>query len=86
MTFEDWYKKSDCELTGVSIGIARCIFQVGAKEMRKENDQLKEKIKKVREKLFNILSEYEIGNYDTNIHQFYKDVYDIHNELMEFTE
>lgn len=55
-------------------------------ELEKENDQLKEKFKNVRDKLFNLLSEYEIGNYDTNIHQFYKDVYDIHNELMELAE
>lgn len=51
-----------------------------------ENEQLKEKIKNVREKLFNLLSEYEIGNYDSNIHQFYKDVYEIHNALMELEE
>lgn len=54
--------------------------------LEKENEQLKEKIKNVREKLFNLLSEYEIGNYDNNIHQFYNDVYDIHNELMELAE
>lgn len=47
------------------------------------NKELKEKIKIIKEKLFNLLSEYEIGNYDSNVHQFYKDVYDIHNELME---
>jgi hypothetical protein len=40
MTFEEWYKKSDCELTGVTIGVARCIFQAGAKEVQKENKQL----------------------------------------------
>lgn len=51
-----------------------------------ENMQLKEKIKDAREKLFNLLSDYEIGNYDNNIHQFYIDVYDIHNELMEVEE
>lgn len=53
---------------------------------KEENDSLKEKIKNVREKLFNLLSEYEIGNYDNNTHQFYKDVYYIHNELMEGVE
>ena len=56
------------------------------KDIRKEKEQIKEKIKNVREKLFNLLSEYEIGNYDNNIHQFYEDVYDIHNELMELAE
>jgi hypothetical protein len=56
------------------------------KKLVEENEQLKEKIKNLREKLLNLLSEYEIGNYDNNIHQFYKDVYDIHNELMEVEE
>lgn len=46
----------------------------------------KKEIKKLRKKLFDILADYEIGNYDNNIHQFYKDVYDIHNELMEVEE
>lgn len=46
----------------------------------------KQKIKKIRKKLFDILVGYEIGNYDNNIHQFYKDVYDIHNKLMELAE
>lgn len=46
----------------------------------------KQQIKKVRKKLFDILANYEIGNYDNNIHQFYKDVYDIHNELVEIAE
>lgn len=50
------------------------------------NKELKENIKNLREKLFNLLSEYEIGNYDNNIHQFYKDVYKVHNELMELAE
>lgn len=50
------------------------------------NKEMKEKIKNVREKLFNLLGEYEIGNYENNIHQFYKDVYGIHNELMELEE
>ena len=45
-----------------------------------------EKIKKLRKKLFDILTDYEIGNYDSNTHQFYKDVYDVHNELMELAE
>lgn len=57
-----------------------------AKSLEKEKEQLKEKVKNVREKLFNLLGEYEIGNYDNNIHQFYKDVYDIHNKLMELAE
>lgn len=61
-------------------------YVAGAKEMQKENDLLKRKVKNVREKLFNLLSEYEIGNYDNNTHQFYKDVYYIHNELMEGVE
>lgn len=39
VTFNEWYKKSDCELTGVSIGIARCIYQTGANEMLKELKQ-----------------------------------------------
>lgn len=52
----------------------------------KENEQLKENIKNARKKLFNILSEYEIGNYDNNTHQFYEDVYNVHNELMELAE
>lgn len=51
--------------------------------LEKENEQLKENIKNARKKLFDILTDYEIGNYDNNIHQFYKDVYDIHNELMD---
>lgn len=50
------------------------------------NEQLKENIKNARKKLFDILTDYEIGNYDNNIHQFYKDVYDIHNELMDLAE
>lgn len=50
------------------------------------NKEVKENIKNVRKKLFDILADYEIGNYDNNIHQFYKDVYDIHNELMELAE
>lgn len=68
----------------------------GLKEFTKElpftslrllaNKQLKENIKNARKKLFDILTDYEIGNYDNNIHQFYKDVYDIHNELMELAE
>ena len=55
-------------------------------KFEKENEQLKENIKNARKKLFDILTDYEIGNYDNNIHQFYKDVYDIHNELMELAE
>lgn len=54
--------------------------------LKKENEKLKENIKNARKKLFDILTDYEIGNYDNNIHQFYKDVYDIHNELMELAE
>ena len=54
--------------------------------LKKENEKLKENIKNARKKLFDILTNYEIGNYDNNIHQFYKDVYDIHNELMELAE
>lgn len=50
------------------------------------NKEVKENIKNARKKLFDILTDYEIGNYDNNIHQFYKDVYDIHNELMELAE
>lgn len=46
----------------------------------------KKEIEMLRKKLFDILTDYEIGNYDNNIHQFYKDVYDIHNELMELEE
>lgn len=62
------------------------IYEKEIKQLKKENEQLKEKIKNVREKFFNLLSDYEIGNYDNNIHQFYKDVYYIHNELMELAE
>lgn len=54
--------------------------------LKKGNKQLKENIKNARKKLFDILTDYEIGNYDNNIHQFYEDVYDIHNELMELEE
>ena len=50
------------------------------------NKQLKENIKNARKKLFDILTDYEIANYDSNIHQFYEDVYNVHNELMELTE
>lgn len=50
------------------------------------NKEIKENIKNARKKLFDILTNYEIGNYDSNIHQFYNDVYDIHNELMELAE
>ena len=50
------------------------------------NKEVKENIKNARKKLFDILTNYEIGNYDNNIHQFYKDVYAIHNELMELAE
>lgn len=56
------------------------------KEVQRENIRQTEKIKIIKEKLFDILADYEIGNYDNNIHQFYKDVYAIHNELMEFAE
>lgn len=56
------------------------------KEVKEENEQLKENIKNARKKLFDILADYEIGNYDNNTHQFYKDVYDIHNVLMELVE
>ena len=56
------------------------------KKVKEENEKLKENIKNARKKLFDILTDYEIGNYDNNIHQFYKDVYDIHNELMELAE
>ena len=56
------------------------------KEVKEENEKLKENIKNARKKLFDILTGYEIGNYDNNIHQFYKDVYDIHNELIELAE
>lgn len=50
------------------------------------NDKLEHKrnqIQKERTKLFNILTEYEIGTYDKNMHEFYNKVYDVHNELME---
>lgn len=57
-----------------------------AHNLQRKNERLKEKIKNARKKLFNILSEYEIGNYDNNTHQFYEDVYDVHNELMELAE
>lgn len=40
-------------------------------------------IQKARTKLFNILTEYEIGTYDKNMHEFYNKVYDVHNELIE---
>ena len=56
------------------------------KEVKEENEKLKENIKNARKKLFDILTDYEIGNYDNNIHQFYKDVYNIHNELMDLEE
>jgi exonuclease VII large subunit len=56
------------------------------KELKEENKQLKENIKNARKKLFNILSEYEIGNYDSNTHQFYEDVCNVYNELMELAE
>lgn len=54
--------------------------------LEKENEKLKIQVSYLGMKLFNLLSEYEIGNYDNNIHQFYKDVYAIHNELMELAE
>lgn len=60
--------------------------QIETDSLKKVNGQLKENIKNIRKKLFDILTDYEIGNYDSNIHQFYKDVYDIHNELMELAE
>ena len=43
----------------------------------------RKQIQKARTKLFNILTEYEIGTYDKNMHEFYNKVYDVHNELME---
>ena len=55
-------------------------------KLEKENEKLKENIKNARKKLFDILTDYEIGNYDNNIHQFYKDVYDVHNKLMDLEE
>lgn len=60
-----------------SIAMYSCLYGLTFKNQQ---------IKKLREKLFNLLSEYEIGNYDNNTHQFYKDVYYIHNELMELAE
>lgn len=65
----------------------------GVKEMQKEKEQLKKQasylkdnLRFARKKLFDILTDYEIGNYDNNIHQFYEDVYDVHNELMKVEE
>ena len=43
----------------------------------------RKQIQKERTKLFNILTEYEIGTYDKNMHEFYNKVYDVHNELIE---
>lgn len=57
-----------------------------AHNLQRKNERLKEKIKNARKKLFDILTDYEIGNYDNNTHQFYKDVYNVHNELMELAE
>lgn len=57
-----------------------------AEKFEKENELLKAQIETKRKKLFDILTEYEIGSYDVNIHQFYEDVYDIHSELMELAE
>lgn len=54
--------------------------------LQEENKQLKQQVENARNKLFNILTEYEIGNYDSKFHNFYKDVYDVHNELMELAE
>lgn len=54
--------------------------------LRIENEELKQQVAYLGMKLFNLLSEYEIGSYDNDIHQFYKDVYAIHNELMEIVE
>ena len=55
-------------------------------ELEKENKQFKQQVENTRNKLFNILTEYEIGNYDSKFHNFYEDVYDVHNELMELAE
>lgn len=43
----------------------------------------KQQTKKIKKKLFDILVNYEIGNYNNNNHQFYKDVCDIYKELVE---
>lgn len=56
------------------------------KRKNEENKQLKQQVENARNKLFNILTEYEIGNYDSKFHNFYEDVYDVHNELMELAE
>ena len=56
------------------------------KKKNKEIKQFKQQVENARNKLFNILTEYEIGNYDSKFHNFYKDVYDVHNELMELAE
>ena len=80
--FEQFKKGKVCDLCNYNT--------VGQDEyidaLEEQNKELKAQIKKLREKLFDILSEYEIGNYENNIHQFYQDVYDIHNELMEVVE
>lgn len=48
-------------------------------ELEKENVQLKEKIKNVIDKLFNLLSVCGIGNYDTNIHHNIEKRVDLYN-------
>lgn len=55
--FKEWYKTSDCELTGVSIGIARCIFQVGAKAMQKYNEQLKQQNERLVKRIYELQSD-----------------------------
>ena len=45
-------------------------------ELKQQVSYLKDNLRVARKKLFDILTDYEIGNYDNNIHQFYKDVYD----------
>jgi hypothetical protein len=85
-SFNNKLQKDVCYCTYNEEKIYKDGYIAGAKEVQEANEQLKENIKNTRKKFFDILTDYEIGNYDSHIHQFYKDMYDIHNELMELAE
>lgn len=90
MDYEKWKGKifMEDEKTCYKDGVNECLklFEQEKCELLGIIQKKDESIKKLRKKLFDILADYEIGNYDSNTHQFYKDVYDIHNKLMELAE
>lgn len=58
-------------------------YNVVNESLNNKLEYKRKQIQKERTKLFNILTEYENGTYDKNMHEFYNKVYDFYNELME---